>query len=426
MPTCATLVLLALSAISLRPPPDLVVRHATVLPMTTEEAMPDHAVVVRAGRIAWIGPDADLEIPEGATVVDGRGAFLLPGLADMHVHSSEGDMGAFLASGVTTVREMNGTPDHLAWRDEIAAGRRLGPRLVVVGPLIAGEPQRWRHALARTPAEAESLVRAHAALGYAAVKVYDGLTTETYAALAKTANELEIPFVGHVPAAVGLDGVLAAGQVGIEHVNQIVGHPPDPSAFDALARRIAEAGTWVTPTLASLEALALAGSPAYAERLARPDVAVVDPGLVEWWRSLAEPVDQQHTERRLEGLARMRDLTRALQAAGVPLLAGTDTPNPLMVPGSSLHDELRNLVAAGLTPYEAIRTATALPARFLGETGSWGTIAVGARADLLLVRDDPLLDVTALADPLGVVVAGTWLPAVRLAELEEAAERHAD
>lgn len=419
----ALLLAVVLTALPRFAPPEnsLIIMHATVVPMETDDVFPGFTVVVRNGRIAWMGPDEETEIPVGAEVIDGRGAFLLPGLADMHVHASAEDFPGFLAAGVTTIREMNGTPDHLAWREEIAAGERLGPRLVVTGPLIAGEEQRWRHALARTPAEAEVLVREHARLGYDAVKVYDGLSAEVHAALAATANEMGIPFVGHVPASVGLDGVLDAGQAGIEHANQVAGHPPDPASFEGIARRISVAGAWVTPTLASLEALALAGSPAYAERLEREDVALVDAGLVAWWRSLAEPVEAERTERRLEGLERMRELTRALAEAGVPLLAGTDTPNPLMIPGSSLHDEIRNLVAAGLSPYEAIRTATAAPARFLGEERKWGTITEGARADLLLVRGDPLQDVGALADPVGVVVAGRWLPADRLARLVEEA-----
>lgn len=398
--------------------------HAVVVPMDAARALADHTVIVREGRIVWLGPDAEAEIPANARVVDARGGYLLPGLADMHVHATAEDFGAFLANGVTTIREMNGSPDHLRWREEIAAGRLLGPTLVVTGPLIAGEEQRWRHVLARTPEEAEALVREHARIGYDAVKVYDGLTEASYAALAATARELAISFVGHLPEAVGLDGALQAGQTGIEHVVSILqavfGHDPDAERFGEVAARIARAGTWVTPTLASHEALALVASESYAGRLERPEIALVDPELVAWWRSLARPADSVRTAERIRRFERQRSLTRALHDAGVPLLAGTDTPNPLMVPGFSIHDELRNLVAAGLTPFEAIRTATTAPARFLGQDGEFGTIEVGSRADLLLVEGDPLADVGTLAHPIGVMVRGEWLGRERLETLAKA------
>jgi imidazolonepropionase-like amidohydrolase len=395
--------------------------HATVLPMDSPRALPAHTVVVREGRIAWLGPDAEAVIPSGARLVDARGGYLLPGLADMHVHATAADFAAFLANGVTTIREMNGTPEHLAWREEVAAGRLAGPTLVVTGPLIAGEEQRWRHVLARTPEEAQALVREHARLGYGAVKVYDGLTEATYAALAATARELGIPFVGHVPEAVGLDGILAAGQTGIEHAAQILhgafDQEPDSTALAEAAARIAGTGAWVTPTLASHEALALVASESYVDRLERPEIALVYPGLVGWWRSLVRDPDSVRTVERLRRFELQRSLTRALHAAGVPLLAGTDTPNPLMVPGYSIHDELRNMVASGLTPYEAIAAATAAPARFLGQEGAFGVIAPGARADLVLVEGDPFAEVGVLARPAGVMVRGAWLPRERLAEL---------
>jgi imidazolonepropionase-like amidohydrolase len=404
------------------PPPEAVAFvHATVLPMDAPRALPGHTVIVTDGRIAWLGLDAEAVIPPGTLVIDARGGVLLPGLVDMHVHASADDFGAFLANGVTTIREMNGTPEHLGWREEIAAGRLPGPTLVVTGPLIAGQEQRWRHVLARTPEEAEALVREHARSGYDAVKVYDGLTEEAYAALAATARELNILFVGHVPEAVGLDGVLSARQTGIEHAASILHgafrEEPDSTQLREVAARIASAGTWVTPTLASHEALALVASESYAERLDRPETGVVDAGTVEWWRSLVRTPDSVRTAERLRRFEFQRSLTQVLHEAGVPLLAGTDTPNPLMVPGYSLHHELRNLVDAGLTPYQAIVTATVAPAQFLGQVGTFGVITAGARADLILVEGDPLTNLETLEHPVGVMVRGEWLPRERLAEL---------
>jgi imidazolonepropionase-like amidohydrolase len=289
--------------------------------------------------------------------------------------------------------------------------------MLVTGPLIAGEEQRWRHVLARNPEEGRALVAEHARAGYDAIKIYDGLTRETYDAIAEAADAAGIPFVGHVPRAVGLERVLESGQRSIEHVGQIVHavSSADSTALTEVARRIAGSGAWVTPTLASEEALSRRGSPWFAERLSRPEVALVDAGLVSWWRSLNEGTPEAAVvERRREYREGMAALVRAIRDAGVPLLAGTDTPNPLMVPGFALHEELAALVAAGLTPYEAIRGATADAARFADREAEFGTIRVGARADLVVTDADPLADVSALARPSAVMLRGEWLPRERL------------
>jgi imidazolonepropionase-like amidohydrolase len=183
----------------------------------------------------------------------------------------------------------------------------------------------------------------------------------------------------------------------------------------AIAERIERAGVWVTPTLASEEALSRRGTPWYEERLARREVGLVDPGLVGWWRSLTEGApDSAAGERRQAYREGARALVRALRDARGPLLAGTDTPNPLMVPGFALHEELAALVVAGLSPYEAIRAATAEAARFANADSEFGTIRVGARADLVVVSEDPLADIEALGRPVGVMVRGEWLPRDRL------------
>ena len=399
------------------PAPPLAIVHATVVPMDAERKLERHTILVQDGRIAWLGPDSSAEVPSDARVIDATGRWVVPGLADMHVHAGAGDFPAFVANGVTTIREMNGTSEHLALRTALREGRILGPSMLVTGPLIAGQEQRWRHALARTPAEGRALVAEQARAGYDAIKIYDGLTRETYDAIVDAAAAAGIPFVGHVPRGVGLERVLASGQRSIEHVGQIA-HAvasADSAALSEVARRIAGSGAWVTPTLASEEALSRRGTPWYAERLARPEVMLVDPGLVDWWRSLGEGMPEAAAaERRSAYREGTAALVRALRDAGVPLLAGTDTPNPLMIPGFSLHEELAALVAAGLTPYEAIRAATAEAARFADMAAEFGTIRAGARADLVLTDADPLADVSSLARPSAVVLRGEWLPRERL------------
>jgi imidazolonepropionase-like amidohydrolase len=407
-------------ALILRPPtpaPPLAIVHATVVPMDAERTLESHTILVEDGRIAWLGPDMTAEIPPEARVIDATGRWVVPGLADMHVHAGAGDFPAFVANGVTTIREMNGTAEHLELRAAARDGRVLGPSMIVTGPLIAGEEQRWRHVLARTPDEGRALAAEHARAGFDAVKIYDGLTRETYDAIVEAAAAAGTPFVGHVPRAVGLARVLESGQRSIEHVGQIAHavSSADSAALAEVALRIAGSGAWVTPTLASEEALSRRGTPWYAERLARPEVALVDPGLADWWRSLGEGTPEAAAaERRREYREGVAALVRAMRDAGVPLLAGTDTPNPLMVPGFSLHAELAALVAAGLSPYEAIRAATAEAARFAGMEAEFGTIRMGARADLVVTDADPLADVSSLGRPTAVVLRGEWLPRERL------------
>ncbi|HET9334134.1 MAG TPA: amidohydrolase family protein [Gemmatimonadota bacterium] len=411
-----SLLILALT----RPPapaPPLAIVHATVVPMDAERTLERYTILVQDGRIAWLGPDSSAEIPSEARVIDATAKWVLPGLADMHVHSGAGDFPAFVANGVTTIREMNGAGEHLELRNAVREGRVLGPSMIVTGPLIAGEEQRWRHAMARTPDDGRALVAEQARLGFDAVKIYDGLTRETYDAIVEASAAAGIQFVGHVPRGVGLERVLESGQRSIEHAGQIA-HAvasTDSAALAEVGRRIARSGAWVTPTLASEEALSRRGTPWFAERLARPEVMLVDPGLVDWWRSLGEGMPETAAaERRRAYREGTAALVRALLDAGVPLLAGTDTPNPLMIPGFSLHEELAALVAAGLTPYEAIRGATAEAGRFADMEAEFGTIRVGARADLVLTDADPLADVSSLARPTAVVLRGEWLPRERL------------
>lgn len=395
-------------------------RDVAVLSMTSDSVEPGRTVIVEDGRIAWVGPAGKARIPESAVVVEGDGRVLMPGLADLHVHAGSADMPLFLANGVTTIREMNGTPGHLALGDSIDAGLALGPRMVVVSPLLAGEEQPWRHELVPDAETAYRLAHEADELGYRALKVYDGLSREAYRALAEASETLSIPLVGHVPEAVGLEGVFEAGQRTIEHVEQIVyatvGHDPDPARIPGIAARVAESGTWVVPTLAAQKMISLRGTAAYDARMNAPEVRYVPKNLQGWWGSLRKPADapdpgpDDPRRRRAEAFyAFQRDLTAALHEAGVPLLAGTDTPNPLLVPGFSIHDELAALVDAGLAPIEALKAATADGARFLGEEGEWGVVAPGAAADLVLVEANPLEDLGTLERPAGVLVRGRWL-----------------
>jgi imidazolonepropionase-like amidohydrolase len=400
-------------------------RHVNVIPMDSNRILMDQAVVIRDGKIAEIGANNRVSNPPEATIIDGGGAYMLPGLVDMHVHCDKSDFPLFLANGITTVREMNGSADHLRWRQEIVSGEILGPHLYVASPLLAGVKQRYRHILITDPKEASKIVRDLAAQGYDYIKVYDGLSPAVYDEILKAAHESNIRVIGHIPQSISLEHAIASGQIDFEHTDQIMsavvkGHAPiSLEQSQTTTDTIVRAHIWVTPTLASLEALFRSGTSWYTSQLEKPEMKYVDAGTTAWWSSLkssrnvsdsaaeaefSTPLGRQIFQSQL-------DLVRMLEQKGAQLLAGTDTPNPLMVPGFSLHEELRNLHNAGLSNFQVLQTATTNPAEFFGTSALSGTISVGKVAEVLLVSRDPRDNLDALRNPIGVMISGRWMTA---------------
>ena len=404
-------------------------RDVTVVPMDSERVLRNQTVIVKNRFIAAIGDSKTVAIPTDAVLIDGSGKYLLPGLADMHVHTDPDDFLLFLANGITTIREMNGSPNHLKWRAQLSSGEILGPRLFVASTMIAGEKQRYRHVLVTTPEQAAKVVVGFAEQHYDFIKVYDGLSLAVYDQIIQTARQEKIPVVGHIPSAVGLERVLESGQRSIEHTEQIEyaaaggDRPLSSQEADAVAARIVRANVWVTPTLASQEILCQQGTAWFNALFDRPEMKFVDPSTLSWWSSLKNM--DSHSDSTKDGgdkpgslfLSSQVNLVGALNRRHALLLAGTDTPNPLLVPGFSLHDELRNLREAGLTNFEVLQTATVNPARFLGVLADSGTVEVGKRADLVLVDANPLQGLEVLRAPAGVMAEGKWLSRTQLKEL---------
>jgi imidazolonepropionase-like amidohydrolase len=362
--------------------PALAIEHVTILPMDRDIALADQTVLVSQGLIAWVGPSKAARPPPTTARVDGRGRFLIPGLADMHVHiRSVQDLAQFVGAGVTTVRNMHGGPQHVEWREQVAGGTLLGPAIMTSGPPLGqGFWRDPRFIGLRTMTDAENVVRDHVRARYDMLKVIQKMTVPVYRRLLEAARAANMPVVGHVVPGIGLSESLAAGQVSLEHADGLAPRSrfaflfgEDPSGFDEDARAIARAGAWVGTIASSRTGGCEPPTPAIRRNIG------------------------------------------ALRRAGVKLLAGSDAGIGPVRAGSALHCELATLVAAGLTPFEALASATInagvfAKAHLKTPHVPFGTVTEGARADMVLLSADPRADIAAVARQVGVVLRGTWRP----------------
>lgn len=415
----------------------------TVIPMTEPGlVLPDQTVLVRDGRIAEVGPRTAVSVPAGARRIDGTGRYLIPGLADLHVHleyfEDPGLLRLFLENGVTTVRNMDGRPHVLDWRGRIAAGELSGPTIVTAGPLLDGDPPLLDdNTVVRGAAEATRIVAEQHAAGYDFVKVYTNLSPEAYGAVLAAARERGVRVAGHVPREVGLDRVLADRLASVEHLDgyddlieaddspfrnrwhwskRYLAMPIDSERVRSAAERTAAAGVWNVPTLVEKEKTApLAEMRGWLDR---SEVRRLPPAFRQAWdpagwderrRRPLESMDAEDLALLAQGRRQRLALVKALREAGAGLLVGSDTPNPFVVPGHSTIEEIRLFVEAGLTPEEALAAATREAARFLGQEDEFGTVAPGRRADLVLLAANPLDDPAHLERRIGVMVRGRWL-----------------
>ena len=393
--------------------------NVTVLPMDSERVLEGQTVVVRGERIVAVGPADEVEVPDDATQIDGAGKYLLPGLAEMHGHVPRPDQPAqftddvlflYVANGITTVRGMLGAPGQLDLREKANTGQIIAPTLYLAGPSFNGNS-------INSPEEAVAKVRKQKAEGWNLLKIHPGLTMEEYDAMAKTAREEGIRFGGHVPADVGLMHALEQGQETFEHIDGYVEYlatvneeAVDEEALAETVRRTIEAGAWVVPTMALWEALY--GTIDIEDLRAYDELKYMPPDMVRSWfnrtnNQLNNPqYDRAAALRVIE--ARMRVL-EALHEGGARILMGTDAPQVFSVPGFSLHRELERMVGAGMSPYAILESGSKNVGEYFANEDEFGTIAVGQRADLLLVNDNPLNDIAHLQARSGVMVRGRWL-----------------
>lgn len=420
-------------------------KHANVIAMTSDSVLTDVTVLVRDGRIAAVGELSAEAIPPGARVIDASGKFLIPGLADMHTHlfSDEDapdsvaplELGVMLANGVTTIRLMIGTPEHLALRKEIEAGRVIGPQLWVASPQFTGRAD-VNCRVVTTPDEARNAVKESADAGYDFIKLTLFITPEVFDAVVSEAARNGIRVVGHVDPRVGVLRAVAAGQH-IEHLDNylesaLADNAPSrdslsdrgvfrPRNWDSLdyiddkklaelAEATAKARVWTTPTL-TIPKHAFALGQSDAELRARPDWKLQPAKHREMFlKAHARYWQNPPAESRRHKYVEIRNrIVKSISDAGGKIMAGSDTPEWFFGYGYTLHRELESLVAAGLTPHQALAAATCNPAEFLHSLGDWGTIEAGKRADLVLLAANPLDDIRNTTKIAGVCVGGRWL-----------------
>ncbi|CAN5533140.1 amidohydrolase family protein [soil metagenome] len=413
-----------------------VITKVHVIDIASGTVGPLQSVTIANGRITEIGAEARSPL---AHEIDGQDGFLIPGLWDMHSHSLQLSPQLHfplqVANGVTSVRDMMGCPektdsliacegDKRRWTKAAENGRLVSPRFVSVASFYFDDP-------AMTPKKAESKARLYAGRGVDYLKIYDRISRPAYFRLAKVSRELGVPMIGHLPKAVSLGEAIAAGQSSFEHARLFLQEgfahaddwrrgklddvPPtdlaiamvterDVATCDRLFALMAAKTVWFVPTHVTREEDARADDPAYLrdERL-----AYADPLSLWAWKDDASATRARYPGQRGRDALRSHfekglKLTRRAHDAGVPILVGTDT----IIGGFRMHDEMRLLVRAGLSPAEVLRAATLEAARYAGKEEKFGTIEEGKQADMVLLSANPLDDIANTRAISDVFIAG--------------------
>jgi imidazolonepropionase-like amidohydrolase len=460
--------------------PILAITDVAVVDVETESVYPGRTVIVAGDRITAIGPADSVAVPTGARRLDGEGQFLIPGLWDMHVHLDDPEMWArhptpdakerllklLVAHGVTGVRDMGSGLDQIErWRARWRTGALVAPRIVTSGPIIGGSPPAmpFIQVTVGNEREARAVVRQLSRRpGVDFLKPYALVPREAYLAMTDEAQRLGMEVSGHLPFGVSIEEAVRAGQRTFEHGDGLTYrctptadslhreveaaraldpfspeafraaqvfqgvHPEvmarfDPAHCQELLEELAQAPMWVTPTNAVFRGLWLATDTTYAD----PRTELLPEMYRKHWREARTPPAQAAAQQKAALQSRLA-LIGALHDAGVGLLAASDMAAlPYTYPGSSLHDELVLMVEAGLSPAEALATATVEPARYLGRAYEMGTVAAGNVADLVLLQGNPLTDIEQVRNIAAVIAGGTLLDRADLDGVLDAARNGA-
>jgi hypothetical protein len=421
-------------------------KNVNLVPMTAEKIVPNQAILIKGDRIYKIGKSDELKIPEKTKVIDGKGAYLMPGLADMHVHLTGEwplpQLDLYLANGVTTVRDLDGRDFMLQWRNAIKTGQRTGPTIYASNPII------WGH----ETDVAERILKRKS--GYDSIKLYSYFSKNDFNKTMTLAKDQNLYTVGHIPFSVGLDGVIAEGIDEIAHIEEFIWEfvdfdrnknlPPKewfPYLKKAIYQQYKASLSLATVEVRDKYSKAVAAT---VRKLESKNISVcttlhldevIIQKLFEPQKFLEQPTSvylpQKYINAFLQGkekhqlqflggedLAPLKYvidkmLLTELHQAGIPLILGTDagTGGMGIVPGFSIHEELRILTDNGFSPYEAIQTATVNASKVVSKMigkDDFGTIELSKRADFILLEENPLDDVANIKNRLGVMAAGRW------------------
>ena len=408
--------------------------HVNIVDVRNGEILVDYQMSVDSGRIQQLAPGT-AALANYSQTIDARGAYAVPGLAEMHAHIPspptpeeriQETLFLYLSNGITTIRGMLGHPRHLELREAAKSGELLSPRIFTSSPSLNGNS-------VKTAEEARTKVTAYEAAGYDFLKIHPGIQRNVFDTLVKTANEVGIPFAGHVPVEVGIRHALENSYATIDHVDGYLeglvpasaGVTPnengffgynftplaDPANIDELVAQSKKQGVWVVPTQSLFERWF---APATAdEMLAQPEMQYMPVSTLENWKRRKEQSTGKGSgfsaQQWEDFISLRRQLIKALQEEGQGLLLGSDAPQLFNVPGFSIHHEMAGMLRAGLSPLEILQSGTLNPAIFYEMGDEFGEIKEGLSADFFLVSGNPLEDLANLRKVEGVMVKGTWI-----------------
>jgi len=408
----------------------IVFKNVNVISMTSPKVAKSQSVVVRDGRIISVSQKPKFDAD--AKVIDGKGKYLLPGLAEMHGHvppmnapnnQAEDVLFLYVANGITTVRGMLGYPGQLELRQKANTSRIIAPTLYLAGPSFNGNSINGTQA-------ARDMVKAQKEEGWDLLKVHPGLTRAEYDAMAEMAALLKIRFGGHVPAEVGLLHAIEMGQETFDHIDGYVEAlagdkgPVDAKKLADLVKKSKAAGVWIVPTSALWEVLF--NTIPLETLTAYPELKYAPPGAVDAWVKAYNNRLTQGSREAANNIIKNRvTVLRALHKGGVKILMGTDAPQQFSIPGFSLHRELLRMREAGMSNYEILKSGTVNVGEYFKASDSFGTIEPGKRADLILLEANPLENITNVSKIAGVMTRGKWLSGAEIdAGLEKIEERN--